>query len=173
MWRIFAVSLCEHFIFRGLRLIFLIVKKKSLIFHCNCIDWKVAGLQSAIFGGLSWGFRLLWWGCIPQDNCMKNRGKTSTLNSRENFLKFYSISIGWLPTITSWKNLEGVSYKEKVTSHCMRHTVLVHYQPKIIEVNSHLNITKLKLPVPSVLTHHKIGKFHTFKICTSPTYCPR
>ena len=64
--------------------------------------------QSENFGGLSIimlgflgsfvevssGFPLLLWGCTPQHNYKKIIGQSTTLNSCEKFLKFYSISIG-------------------------------------------------------------------------------
>ena len=43
-----------------------------------------------------------------------------------------------------------MSYKKrKDTSHCMRHTIIVQYPPKNMEVKTHLNTTKVELLITS------------------------
>ena len=62
---------------------------------------KYVGLTIDIKSGVSQFDPLLWWGCIPQYNYVKNIGKLTALNSQENVLNFCSIRVERLPTIKS------------------------------------------------------------------------
>ena len=82
---------------------------------------------------------------------MKNIGKTTNLSSSEFFFSKFvpTLSDDYLQQIHEII-YEGVSYiKRKVTSHRMRYTFIIHYPPQIMEVKTHLDTTKVKLPVTS------------------------
>ena len=80
---------------------------------------------------------------------MKNIGKTATLNSREIFIKFSSISIGWLPTINSWNNFRRDVFTTKLRSYPIKWGTQLHYtiHPKILALKTHLIISSVKLSV--------------------------
>ena len=74
-----------------------------------------AGLYNYV--GVSWKSRAVFrcLGGVVFHNIimyMQNIGKSTTLNSREISLKFCSISIGCLPTLTSWNSLRGCLTKK-------------------------------------------------------------
>ena len=142
--------------------------------------------------GVSWGFPLLWvGGFYSTKKLYEEHKKNNNLKVSYIFSQILSHQYRIMTYHKFVKNEEGMSYKKrKVISHCMRYTIKVHCPPKIMEVKAHSNTTEVKFPVTScVLTHHdfekfltfvtsrvqhhNIGKFHTLKNCTSPTYCPR
>ena len=100
--------------------------------------------------GVSRGFPMLWWDCIPQHIYMKNIEKTATLTLCEIFSQTLFHQHRMTIYNKFMKQIEG-DVIQKVEVYLPLHEVSfkVEDPPEIMEVKTPLNTSNVKIPVTS------------------------